>query len=145
MLRGIHPLLSPDLLHALAAMGHGDRIAIVDANFPGYSHAKRLISLPGIDAPSVLQAILTVLPIDDFGPHPIAVMRVVGNDAKIPETVCEFTAILARSNLVPTRRLNRQVFYQATAAAFAVIQTGERRLYGNILLTKGVLPPDAPA
>ena len=52
MLRGIHPLLSPDLLHALAAMGHGDRIAVVDANFPALSHAKRLIELPGVTAPA---------------------------------------------------------------------------------------------
>ncbi len=56
MLRGIHPLLSPDLLHTLAAMGHGDRIAVVDANFPALSHAKRLIVLPGVTAPAVLEA-----------------------------------------------------------------------------------------
>ena len=145
MLRGIHPLLSPELLHALAAMGHGDRIAIVDANFPGTSHAKRLISLPGIDAPSVLQAILTVLPVDDFEPHPIAVMQVVGDAATIPDVVGEFAAILARNNLAAPTRLERQAFYDESAKAYAVVQSGERRFYGNILLTKGVVPPDMPA
>jgi L-fucose mutarotase len=145
MLRGIHPLLSPELLHALAAMGHGDRLAIVDANFPACSHARRLISLPGVDAPSVLAAILTVLPIDDFEPHPTAVMQVVGDPAVVPEAVREFTDLLSRNDLAPPTRLERHAFYHASAEAFAVVQTGERRFYGNILLTKGVVPPDAPA
>src|SRR5512142_610426 len=145
MLRGIHPLLSPDLLHALASMGHGDRIAVVDANFPAFSHAKRLITLPGIDAPSVLEAILTVMPVDDFEPHPLSVMQVVGDAALIPETVRAFLAILARNDLPAPARLERQAFYRAAAEAFVIVQTGERRFYGNILVTKGVVPPDAPA
>jgi L-fucose mutarotase len=145
MLRGIHRLLSPDLLHALAAMGHGDRVAVVDANFPACSHAKRLISLPGIDAPSVLEAILTVLPVDDFEPHPVAVMQVVGDAAMTPEAVYDFVTVLARHGLGPPTRLERQAFYAAAAGAFAVVQTGESRFYGNILLTKGVLPPAGPA
>jgi L-fucose mutarotase len=144
MLRGIHPLLTPDLLHALAAMGHGDRIAVVDGNFPASSHAKRLIVLPAVSAPAVLEAILSVLPIDDFEPHPASVMQVVGDAAMIPEAVREFVAILARNDLAPPARLERRAFYHATSEAFAVVQTGERRFYGNILLTKGVLPPDAP-
>jgi L-fucose mutarotase len=145
MLRGIHPLLSPDLLHALAVMGHGDRIAVVDANFPSFSHAKRLIALPGATAGAVLEAILSVLPIDDFEPHPVSVMQVVGDPAMIPEAVREFIAILKRNDLAPPARLERHAFYHATTEAFAVVQTGERRFYGNILLTKGVVPPDAPA
>jgi L-fucose mutarotase len=145
MLRGIHPLLSPDLLHALAAMGHGDRIAIVDANFPALSHAKRCIALPGAAAPAVLEAILSVLPIDDFEPHPVSVMQVVGDAAMIPEAVREFAAILKQNDLAPPARLDRHAFYHATAEAFAVVHSGERRFYGNILLTKGVLPPDLPA
>ncbi|HME21922.1 MAG TPA: RbsD/FucU domain-containing protein [Acetobacteraceae bacterium] len=145
MLRGIHPLLSPDLLHVLAAMGHGDRIAVVDANFPALSHAKQLIRLPGTAAPAVLEAILSVLPVDDFEPHPVSVMQVVGDAAMIPEVVREFTAILVRNDLAAPARLERHDYYRATAEAFAVVQTGERRFYGNILLTKGVVPPDAPA
>ena len=145
MLRGIHPLLSPDLLHVLAAMGHGDRIAVVDANFPALSHAKQLIRLPGTPAPVVLEAILSVLPVDDFEPHPVSVMQVVGDAAMVPEAVREFTAILIRNDLAPPARLERHAFYCATAEAFAVVQTGERRFYGNILLTKGIVPPDATA
>ena len=142
MLRGINPLLSPDLLHALASMGHGDRIAVVDANFPALGHAKRLITLPGTSAPAVLAAILSVMPVDDFEPQPVAVMQVVGDVAAIPETVREFIEILSDNDLPPPSRLERHAFYRATAEAFAIVQTGERRFYGNILLTKGVVPPE---
>jgi L-fucose mutarotase len=145
MLRGIHPLLSPDLLHALASMGHGDRIAVVDANFPASSHAKRLIALPGTTAPAALEAILSVLPVDDFEPDPVAVMQVVGDAAMVPETVREFAAILARQGLALPTNLERHEFYQAATGAFVVVQTGERRLYGNILVTKGIVPPDTSA
>ena len=145
MLKGIHPLLSPDLLHALAAMGHGDRIAVVDANFPALGLARRSIVLAGATAPDVLAAILSVLPIDDFAPDPVSVMQVVGDAAQLPETVQEFIAILATHNLTAPAQLDRQAFYRAAAEAFAIVQTGERRFYGNILLTKGVVPPDASA
>jgi L-fucose mutarotase len=145
MLKGIHPLLSPDLLHALAAMGHGDRIAVVDANFPAFGLTRRPILLAGATAPDVLAAILSVLPIDDFAPDPVSVMQVVGGAAQIPETVQEFIAILARYDLAAPAQLERHAFYRATAEAFAIVQTGERRLYGNILLTKGVVPPDPSA
>jgi L-fucose mutarotase len=145
MLKGIHPLLSPDLLYALAAMGHGDRIAVVDANFPALGLARRSIVLAGATAPDVLAAILSVLPIDDFAPDPVSVMQVVGDAAQLPETVQEFIAILATHNLTAPAQLDRQAFYRAAAEAFAIVQTGERRFYGNILLTKGVVPPDASA
>jgi L-fucose mutarotase len=145
MLRGIHPLLSPDLLHALASMGHGDRVGVVDANFPAVAHAKRLVTLPGTSAPAVLEAILSVMPVDDFEPHPVSVMQVVGDAAMIPEAVRAFAAILARHDLPAPASLERQAFYRATAEVFVVVQTGERRFYGNILLTKGVVPPDTAA
>lgn len=145
MLRGIHPLLTPDLLHALASMGHGDRVAVVDANFPALSHARRLVSLPGTSAPAVLEAILSVMPVDDFEPHPVSVMQVVGDPEMIPEAVREFAAILSHNDLPQPTRLERHAFYRAAADAFVIVHTGERRFYGNILLTKGVLPPDATA
>ena len=145
MLRGIDPLLTPDLLHVLASMGHGDRIAVVDANFPALSHAKRLVSLPGAGAPAVLAAILSIMPVDDFEPHPVSVMQVVGDPEMIPEAVREFAVILSRYDLAQPTRVERRAFYRAAADAFAIVHTGERRFYGNILLAKGVIPPDAPA
>lgn len=141
MLRGLNPLLSPDLLHALASMGHGDRIGIVDANFPAATTARRLIPLPGISATAVLEAILSVLPIDEFEPGPAVVMQVVGETATVPEPEHEFAAVLTQHQLAAPTRLERHAFYRAAAACFAIVQTGERRFYGNILLTKGVIPP----
>lgn len=142
MLRGISPLLTPDLLHALASMGHGDDIVIADANFPAAANARRLIPLAGVDAPTALAAILSLLPLDDFEPHPARVMQVVGDAAAIPDPVRDFTAILARHDASPYG-LERHAFYREAANAFAVVHTGERRFYGNIILRKGVIPPEA--
>ena len=142
MLRGISPLLTPDLLHALASMGHGDDIVIADANFPAAANARRLIPLAGVDAPTALAAILSLLPLDDFEPHPARVMQVVGDAAAIPDPVRDFAEILARHGASP-HGLERHEFYREAARAFAVVHTGERRFYGNIILRKGVIPPDA--
>jgi L-fucose mutarotase len=141
MLKGIDPLLTADLLHALASAGHGDVVAIVDANFPATRVASRLVELPGADAPRALDAILSVLPIDDFEPDPLVVMQVVGDPAATPDPVRDFTTILARHGLPAPTREERHAFYRSAAEAFVVIRTGERRFYGNILLTKGVIPP----
>jgi L-fucose mutarotase len=141
MLYGLDPLLTPDLLHALASMGHGDSVAVVDANFPAASTARRLISLPGVDAPSALAAILTLLPIDDVEPNPVTVMQVVGDPTAVPGPVSDFIAVLSRHVAPPPVAIARHEFYRAAAAAFAIVHTGERRFYGNILLRKGVIPP----
>ena len=141
MLRGLDPLLSPDLLHALASMGHGDVLAIVDANFPAVALGRRVIALPGVKAPRALAAVMSVFPIDDFQPTPIRVMQVVDDPDAVPEAVREFVDIVARHEAPPPEAIERQAFYTAAQASFAVVQTGERRLYGNILLTKGVIRP----
>jgi L-fucose mutarotase len=141
MLHGLDPLLTPDLLHALASMGHGDTIVLADANFPATSTARRLIGLHGIDAPRVLAAILTVLPIDDFEPDPIVVMQVVGDAASVPDAVRDFTSVLARHGAPMPVGVERHAFYRRAAEAYAIVQTGEPRFYGNILLRKGVIPP----
>ena len=145
MLRGIHPLLTPDLLFILASMGHGDRIVIADANFPAARLACRLVTLAGADAGQALEAILSVLPIDDFEPDPVAVMQVAGDPDATPDVVRGFTAILATNGLQPPARIERHAFYKAAAEAFAIVATGERRFYGNVLLTKGVVPPPGPS
>lgn len=140
MLRGLDKLLSPDLLHALASAGHGDRIAIVDANFPAASTARRLVPLHGATATAALVAVLSVLPVDTFEPDPVVVMAVVDHPEQTPEAVAEFTRVLASAGIAPPARLPRHDFYRAVKEAYAVVQTGERRLYGNIMLTKGVVP-----
>ena len=84
MLKGIDPLLTPGLLHAHASAGHGDVVAIADTNFPAARVARSLIRLPGADAPRVLQAALSVLPVDDFDPDPAVAMEVVGDRNAVP-------------------------------------------------------------
>lgn len=139
MLLGIDPLLTPDLLHTLAAMGHGDRLAIVDANFPGTAMARRLHQLPGIDAPGVLAAVLTLLPLDDFVADPAVTMQVVGDEAAVPPAVAGLNAVLERHGAKAAGTVERFAFYEQVKTAFAVVQTGERRLYGNIIVAKGVV------
>ena len=141
MLKGLSPLLSPDLLHVLAAMGHGDEIVLVDANFPATTHARRLIQMPGASAPDVLDAVLSVLPLDDFVAQAALTMQVVGDAGATPPVVNEFDAVLHRHGGGPSAALERFAFYQRAAAAFAIVATGETRIYGNILLKKGVVRP----
>jgi L-fucose mutarotase len=145
MLKGLDPLLHPDLLHALAAMGHGDEIAIVDANFPAQALARRLLRLDGVDAPRALRTVLTLLPLDTFVERPLAVMQVVGNPSEVPEAVAGFRIEADRQGwTAPFEQLDRFAFYGRARDAFAVVATGERRLYGNILVRKAVIGPDAP-
>ena len=141
MLKGLHPLLVADLLHALASMGHGDEIAIVDANFPAASVGRRVIELPGASAPEALAAILTVLPLDAMVVPAAFTMEVVGDADAVPEPVADFAAVLTEQGLGDAEigHLERYAFYDRARDAFAVVRTGERRPYGNILLVKGVV------
>jgi len=142
MLKGIHPLLSPDLLHALRSMGHGDEIAIVDANFPAVTNARRLIRLDGVEAPRAAQAILSVLPLDDFQPDAAFRMAITDDADAIPPVVAEFEAVLAAAGyLRAIAPLERFAFYERAQTAFAIVVTGETRLWGNLLLKKGALRP----
>lgn len=139
MLKNLSPLLSPDLLHALASMGHGDEIVLADAYFPAAALAQRLVRLPGVPADQVLDAVLSVLPLDDFVPQPSCTMQVVGNAADVPPAVARFTAVLAQHGHGAPGALDRQAFYDRSAKAFVVVATGDTRTYANILLKKGVL------
>lgn len=141
MLKGIHPLLTPDLLHALASMGHGDAIAIVDANFPAHSTGKAVIDVAGASAPQVLDAVLSVLPLDTAVIPAAFTMEVIGDPDAVPEPVADFAAVLTRHALADCEvgHLPRHAFYAKAADAFAIVRTGELRAYGNILLVKGVV------
>ena len=141
MLRDIDPILSPDLLHALASMGHGDEIVIVDANFPAESSGPRCVRADGMSASDILRAVLGVMPLDSFVKDPALSMQVVGDSEAVPEAVKDFQSVIdsTADNPAPIASLERFAFYDRAAAAFAVVQTGERRLYGNIILKKGVI------
>lgn len=137
MLINIDPLLSPDLLHTLRAMGHGDEIAVVDANFPGTSTATRLIRLDGISVTRATEAVVSVMPLDDFVDVPAVTMEVVGSPDEVPPAVAELRAVVGDRGQCGT--LERFAFYARAKQCFAIVQTGETRLYGNIILKKGVV------
>jgi len=144
MLRGLNPLLTPELLMILRGMGHGDEIAIVDANYPALRDARRLARLDGADASQALEAILTVLPLDSFVDSPAHCMQVVGKPDEIPPAVADFQTIVDRLAGFPEKiaMLERFAFYDRAKQCFAIVATSERRLYGNIILTKGVIGAD---
>ena len=141
-MKGIDPLLSPDLLHALRAMGHGDEIVIADANFPATTNAKRLIRLDGVSAPAAVAAIVSVLPLDDFEPDAAFRMAITGDAKAIPPVVTEFQRSLEHVGYTRSiAPLERFAFYERAATAFAIVATGETRLWGNLILKKGVVRP----
>lgn len=141
MLRNIDPILSPDFLHALRAMGHGDEIVLADANFPAEALGPKCIRADGADTSAVLRAVLSVMPLDTYVDDPALSMQVVGDAEAILETVQDFQQIIDATSDAPRQiqTLERFAFYDRAATAFAVVQTGERRLYGNLILKKGVL------
>lgn len=146
MLRNLDPVLSADLLWVLAAMGHGDDLALVDANHPAETIARattsgRLIRLPGLTMARAARAILSVLPIDDFEPQPARRMLVVGDAAAIPEVQAQVQAELDRASgrSLPLAGIERFAFYEAAKASFTVVQVGDPRPYGCFLFRKGVI------
>ena len=146
MLKGIDPLLSADLLWILAAMGHGDDLAIVDGNHPAEAIARattsgRLVCLPGITMERAVAAILTVFPVDDFAPDPVRHMEVVGKPEDIPPVQRAVQAAIeqAAGRALAMAGLERKVFYAAARGAFAVVQCIDPRPYGCFLIRKGVI------
>ena len=142
MLKNIHPLLNADLLHVLREMGHGDEIAIVDANYPAFSAGPPVVR---VDAPATeaLDAILSVFPLDEFVPEAAWRMQVVGAPAEEQPIFGEFRAIMAHreGEKFTLSSLERFAFYERAARCFAIVATSERRLYGNIILKMGVVKP----
>ena len=144
MLYGIDPILGPDLLHALRAMGHGDELVIVDANFPSTSKANRLVRLDGVDAVKVLDAVLSLMPLDDFVDCAVFTMQVVDDPESVPEVVRLFGDVVGRRAPGFTiGTLERFAFYERAEKTFVTVATGEGRLYGNIILKKGIVRPKA--
>lgn len=142
MLKGLDPLLGPELLATLRAMGHGDEIALVDGNYPASADARRLVRADGHGADRLLAAILTLLPLD----HAVkeAVFRPVHPREPEPLPIHQtFQATL--QNFEPTLDLvplEPSRFYPRVQSAYAIVATGERALYGNVILRKGVILPD---
>jgi L-fucose mutarotase len=144
MLKNIPPLLSPELLKTLRAMGHGDEIAIVDGNYPADEHGRRVIRADGVSATDMLDAILTVMPLDDFVDCAAFRPAPRGAGASDDQPIFrEFRAMIDRHEGKDCRmeRLEAAEFYARVKAAYAVVATTEARLYGNVILKKGVIRP----
>lgn len=141
MLIGIPKIISPELLKVLMEMGHGDEIVIADGNFPAASHAKRLIRADGHGVSQLLDAILTLLPLDTYVKEPIALMEVVPGDPVETPIWRDFESIVGgRTSLQsPFAHMERFSFYERAKNAYAIVATGETALYANIILKKGVI------
>jgi L-fucose mutarotase len=142
MLRGISPLLSPDLLSALYRMGHGDEIVFADAHFPGETFNANVIRADGLRVAALLDAILPLFVLDTYVADPVVMMEAVPGDTLDAELVRSYRAAIDRHapGTPATRHMERFAFYERAKKTYAVVQTGETAKYGNIILKKGVTP-----
>jgi L-fucose mutarotase len=145
MLKGIDPLLTPDLLKVLAEMGHGDELVVADANFTAVSLAagKPLIALPGVGVQRALEAVLSLLPLDAAVAQPVAYMQV-------SDSVAGYRSALQRSVVgrleaggwaLPSQceAIERFAFYERVKQCFAIVHTGELQPFANFIVKKGVI------
>ncbi|MBC9876782.1 ribose ABC transporter [Bradyrhizobium sp. INPA01-394B] len=150
MLKGINPLLNADVLYALRAMGHGDRLVVCDTNFPADSIARQtafgeLLRIDNVSTAKAIEAILSVMPLDTFVEDAAMRMEIVGQPQEVPPVQREVQAVIDRAEgrSWPLVGVERHAFYEKAKTAYCVIATGERRFYGCFLFTKGVIAPDA--
>ena len=141
MLKGINPIISPELLKILCEMGHGDEIVIADANFPAVTCAKRLVRADGHSGTDMLEAILALFPLDKVAEKNALLMAVSEKNVPNPPIWEEYEEIMKKyeTDNVKVEELERYAFYDRAKNAFAVVQTGEKALYANIILKKGTL------
>jgi len=139
MLKGIAPCIGPDLLKALAEMGHGDEVVLADAHFPGHTVGRRVLRADGLSVATLLDGILPLFELDTYA-DPLVMMAAVTGDALEPAVETQYMEVVRRhaSGAKPPVRIDRFAFYERARGAFAVVMTGETRKYGNVLLKKGV-------
>ncbi len=140
MLKGISPILSPELLKILMEMGHGDELCIGDGNFPAASMAQRLVRLDGHGVTEILDAILALFPLDTYVDAPVTLMQVVPGDNVDPVIWKEYERVIKKhEGDKKIENIGRFEFYDRAKKCYAVIATGESALYANIILKKGVV------
>jgi L-fucose mutarotase len=142
MLKGISPVLSPDLLAVLCRMGHGDELVLADAHFPGETFNRRVLRADGIRIPMLLDAILPLNVLDQYAKDHLVMMAAVPGDSLDPQVERDYLEPIKRHapDHQPIVRVDRFAFYERARGAFAVVMTGELAKYGNIILKKGVTP-----
>lgn len=142
MLKGISPLLSPELLSVLCRMGHGDELVLADAHFPGETMGKRVLRADGLKIADLVDAILPIYELDGYVEAPLVMMAAVPGDKLDPKVEKAYRAAVDRHapQTPPIARMERFAFYDRAKEAFAVVMTGETAKYGNLILKKGVTP-----
>lgn len=140
MLKGIPPILSPDLLKILMEMGHGDEIVLADGNFPSASVAQRLVRSDGHQVTELLEAVLKFLPLDPFVERPVALMAVVPGDSTQPTIWETYREVIRRhEKFSDFEYVERFSFYEHAKQAYAVVATSKSAPYANIILKKGLV------
>ncbi len=142
MLKGISPVVSPDLLKLLAEMGHGDELILADAHFPGHtSGARHVLRADGMNVTTLLEGILPLFALDTYAP-PLAMMAAVPGDTLDPRVEADYLAVIRRHapDAPAPERVERFAFYERTAKAYLVVMTSETRQYANLILKKGITP-----
>ena len=143
MLKGVPAILSPALLKVLCEMGHGDEIVIADGNFPAENMGKDAIVIraDGHGVPEILDAVLRMIPLDQYVEQPAALMQVVPGDPCVPGIWDTYRTLLNKNGENPqnVEMMERFAFYERAKKAYAIVATGETAIYANILLKKGVV------
>ena len=140
MLKGISPLISPELLKVLCEMGHGDEIVLADANFPAESMGQRVVRADGIGAAELLRAILPLFPLDQYDESNFVLMSVVPGDPIKPVIWDEYRATLtAYEPDAKIQTIDRFAYYERAKKAYCIVATCESEQYANILLKKVVI------
>lgn len=140
MLRGINPIISPDLLKILAEMGHGDEIVLSDAHFPAHTFCpKNVLRGDGLQIPDLLEGIIPLFELDSYD-DPLVMMAAVEGDTLDPQVEADYMASIRKSapNAPSPVRIGRFDFYARAEKAYACVVTGTTAKYGNIILKKGV-------
>ena len=137
MLKGISPVISPELIKALAEMGHGDEIVVSDAHFPGHTLSSRVIRADGIGADALLAGIIPLFELDAYA-TPVAMMKPVPGDALDPAVEERYRKALGYGGEIEW--IDRAAFYDRAKKAHVVVISGETAKYGNVILKKGVMP-----
>ena len=141
MLKGIPAILPPELLKILMEMGHGDELLLADGNYPRLGQPDRVVRCDGHGIPELMEAILSLMPLDSYVEHPATFMAVLPGDPYVPEIWDTYRAIGAKYEPQGLREeaIDKYAFYEQGAKTYAAVVTGERALYANVILKKGVV------
>jgi len=140
MLKGIHPAISPSLLSTLSEMGHGDEILFADAHFPAHTFSGNVIRCDGVGVDTLLEGTLPLLQLDQYVEQPLIMMQAVEGDSLDPDVERKYLQAMSSEKVeaAQIQRLERFAFYERAKSCYAVVLSGEKAKYGNIILKKGV-------